>query len=130
LESKEMTMQIMERAHSSDGLFGWFTYERRNWAAAVVGAVALGFSWGNGHTTQNAVADISVRSAAKTAVIKKLETKDIPALKSLAGCQTARADAATALVTNDRASSAVIPVCPPLTVAKDLGKIPAQVIQK
>lgn len=124
-------MQLMEKVHSSAGPLGWFTYERRNWSAAIVGALALGFSWGNGHTTQNAVADIVVSSAAKTAVIKKLETHDIPALKSLAGCEHVRAQTAvTELKANDRAQPAEIPVCPPLTAAKELGKVPAQILQK
>lgn len=121
-------MQLMEKSHSPLGVFGWFTYERRNWLAISVAALAFGYAGGNGHTTQNAVADISERSAQKTAVIKKLETHDIPALKSLAGCQTARADAITALVVSDHA--APIPVCPPLATAKNLGKVPPQVVQK
>jgi hypothetical protein len=124
-------MQLMEKAHNPGGLFGWFNYERRNWCAAVIGALALGFSWGNGHTTQNAVADIAEKSAAKTVVIKKLETHDIPALKSLAGCEHARATTAvTALNAELSAMPSNLPVCPPLAVAKELGKVPPQIIKK
>ena len=52
-------MQIMEKPHNACGLFGWFTYERRNWIGAVLIAAAGGFGVGNGHTTQGAITHIS-----------------------------------------------------------------------
>ena len=101
-------MQLMERAHSSDGPLGWFSYERRNWLAAVAIAACAGFSWGNGHTTQNAIEDISKKSAVQGAVISKL--------KESANCQTVRARVATQVAVQSengqRADLGDIPHCP------------------
>lgn len=121
-----MTMQLMERSHSPDGMFGWFTYERRNWAASVAVAFSVGYALANGHTTQNAISDIAVRDAQKTAVIKRLQTKDIPALKSLAGCEHVRAQTAVAVAQSVDGDVSNLPKCPPIEVAKTLGKIPPQ----
>lgn len=123
-----MTMLIAEKDHNPCGLLGWFNYERRNWLAGIAVAACLGFAWGNGHTTQNAIADISVKSAAKTAVINRLASKDIPALKSIAGCEHLRADTAVAVAQKDAdVDPSNLPNCPSLESAKSLGKVPAQV---
>jgi hypothetical protein len=75
----------------------WFTVERRGWVAAVVFAGAVGFGFGNGHTTQGAIQHVSQQLGNEKATVKQLKTKDIPALKSLAGCESWRADVATSL---------------------------------
>lgn len=38
---------------------GWFNFERRNWVALSIACGLLGYSAGNGHTTQNAITNIS-----------------------------------------------------------------------
>lgn len=65
-----MTMYL-QSSHSSEGPMGWLTFERRNWLCACVGALALGFAIGNGHTTQNAVQDIAAREACEHVVANK-----------------------------------------------------------
>jgi hypothetical protein len=40
---------------------GWVTTERRNWLALAAVCALLGYSAGNGHTTQKSVASISDR---------------------------------------------------------------------
>ena len=56
-----MTIQVTEAPHNDCGIFGWLTFERRNWIALVLAAGFGGFSLGNGHTTQGAVQSISAQ---------------------------------------------------------------------
>lgn len=76
-----MTMQMTQQSHNMGEIFGWFNYERRNWVAIVGMAFALGFWVGNGHTTQNAIHDVSQQAACehvradKTAILTKQAIK-------------------------------------------------------
>ena len=65
----------------------WFTMERREWVAAVFLAAVVGFGIGNGHTTQNSIANISDQLGQKKAAVKTLQAK--------AGCEKWRASVAT-----------------------------------
>lgn len=98
----------------------WLTTERKNWAAAVLMACAVGYGLGNGHTTQNAISHVSMQLGDKKAVIKKLETVDIPKIKAVAGCQAVKADV-TSQVDQGAAERSDIPICPPPSSVASLG---------
>lgn len=115
-----MSMEIMQQSHNGTGLFGWLNFERRNWLAIAICTALAGFSVGNGHTTQGSIVNISQQLGQKKAVIKKLETVDIPKIKAVAGCQAAKADVATKVV-RGAADRADIPACPPPSSVAALG---------
>jgi hypothetical protein len=81
----------MESEHS-----GWMTRERRNWLALVVLSLAVGFAFGNGHTTQNAVQDISQQLGKKGKELDKAKVEAVLA-KDNAYCQRKRAEQAQVL---------------------------------
>lgn len=87
-------MYLIQTSRNTDGLFGWFTFERMSWMAAVLCAALGGFSIGNGHTTQSAVQNVSEQLGQKRAEVHNLQTQLIPKLASVAGCQQKRADIA------------------------------------
>jgi len=62
-------------------IFQWFTPERRVWILAVTMSGLLGFAMGNGHTTQNAIQNVSDAYGVKSAEVAHLQTKVVPALK-------------------------------------------------
>lgn len=73
------------------GMFGWLTFERKNWLATVAFALAAGFGLGNGHTTQGAISHVSDQLGQTTANLQKVE-KVIPAIEAQAGCENNRAN--------------------------------------
>ncbi len=65
----------------------WFNFERRNWVAAIFVSALLGYSAGNGHTTQSAIISVSEQLGQQKKVT-------VTALKA-AGCEHHRAAVAT-----------------------------------
>jgi hypothetical protein len=59
----------------------WFTVERIRWAGGIVAAFLVGFSFGNGHTTQDAIQHVSMqlgdqkKVTAKVVAVAKCEHK-------------------------------------------------------
>ena len=111
-----MTMMLVERAHNDSGLFGWFTFERKNWIALVLLAGVGGFILGNGHTTVSFAEQAQAQIAHKDA---QLHTA-----LNVAGCQQKRADIAED-VARDAAATGIIAGdtvnCPPVSV---VAKVP------
>lgn len=114
-------MLLMQANHEDTGLFGWLTYQRRTVGAAIVAAFALGFSIGNGHTTQGAVQDVSQKLGQTNAQLKTLKAKDIPELKAEAGCEHWRADKAATVAQQAiiGANSPTVPIPPPAEIPQD-----------
>lgn len=88
-------MEMTQESHKLSSLLGWLTFERRNWLAITLASFALGFSIGNGHTTQGAIQDVSQKLGQKSGQLHALQTSDIPKLKAKVGCEQHRADQAT-----------------------------------
>jgi hypothetical protein len=80
----------------------------------------IGYAIGNGHTTTEAVDQVNFKLDRTQATLTRVVTKDVPKLKAVAGCQTARADAAEAALATD----AVTPIlnCPSPASVQNLGK--------
>lgn len=64
----------------------WATTERRAWTFAVIASAAIGFGFGNGHTTQGALSHVTWQLGQQKKVVAKLA--------DVAGCQTLRAKVA------------------------------------
>lgn len=93
----------LERAHP---VADWMTHERRNWIAGLVVAALGAYALGNGHTTSDAVQNVSWQLGEKKAQLHKLQTVDIPKLKAAKNCEADRGDKAAA-VANDAIKGAL-----------------------
>lgn len=78
-------MTDMSMGNDGRGL-SWFTLERREWLCVVVAVGLIGFSIGNGHTTQDSIAHISTQLGDQKKIVAKVA--------DIAGCQTVRANIA------------------------------------
>lgn len=107
----------------------FFTAHLRNIVLAFLAGVLIGYGWGNGHTTQNAIQDVAQKNGQQQATINKLVQHDIPKLKAQAGCEHVRADVATeAVISRISGDAADIPDCPPMATVSNLGKVIPSVI--
>lgn len=60
----------------------WFTCERKEWLCVVAAAGLIGFGFGNGHTTQNAIEDISVQVGCEQQKTRKVTAIAKTAIKA------------------------------------------------
>lgn len=116
-----MAMHLMEKPLNPDSPLSWFTYERRNWIAIAGLCVMAGYWTGNGHTTQEAIAPVAQQLNQKSAQLHKLETNDVPKLKSALGCEHKAKEVALNAVSGDPSAIQALPDCPPISTVAKLG---------
>ncbi len=107
-----MLVQTVPRSHDQGiPVLSWLTFERRSWLALAVVTGLAGFGIGNGHTTQDAIQDVSQKLGQKSVQVQKLQT--------FANCEHRRA-----IVTKRLATQAIISADSATVPTPDVSAIP------
>jgi hypothetical protein len=103
--------------------FGWsWLYHHIGVAGFGLLMFFAGMAVNNHEATREAVDPLKAQVVQKSAQIQRLQSSDIPKLKSALGCEHRKADVALDAATGAGADLSGLPDCPPISSVSKLGK--------